>query len=76
MSNALVSKTWQSLKQRFFWEMINDVVIKYLDTREFIEQDLIERCNREGISIDEVIYFFSNSKGKTFLQTKHVVYQS
>ena len=59
MSNALVSKTWQSLKQRFLWEVINDVVIKYLETREFIEQDLTERCNREGISIDEVIYFFS-----------------
>ena len=56
--------------------MINDVVIEYPDTRDFIEQKLIEKYNREGISIDQVIYFFSKSRGKTFLQTKHVVYQS
>ena len=37
--------------------MINDVSIKHQDTRDFIEQKLIEKCNGERISIDEVIYF-------------------
>ena len=32
---------------------------------------LIEKCDREGISIDEV-----GLEAKTFLQTKHVTYQS
>ena len=63
-------------KTKILLEIINDVVIEYPDTRDFIEQKLIEKCNREGISIDEVIYFFSKSRSKTFLQTKHVVYQS
>ena len=48
------------------------------DIKNFIQQKLIEKCNREGISIDQVILFFplSNFRSKTFLQTKHVIYQS
>ena len=64
------------LKTKILLKIVNDVVITYPDIRNFMEQKLIEKCNREGISIDEVIYFFSKSKSKTFLQTKHVVYQS
>ena len=64
------------LKTKILLKIVNDVVITYPDIRDFIEQKLIEKCNRERISIDEVIYFFSKSKSKTFLQTKHVVYQS
>ena len=64
------------LKTKILLKIVNDVVIIYPDIRDFIEQKLIEKCNRERISIDEVIYFFSKSKSKTFLQTKHVVYQS
>ena len=58
-------------KTKILLEIIDDVAIKYPDTRDFIEQKLIEKW----ISIDKVIYFFSKSKSKTFLQTKHV-YQS
>ena len=64
------------LKTKILLKIVNDVVIIYPDIRDFIEQKLIEKCNRERISIDEVIYFFSKSKSKTFLQIKHVVYQS
>ena len=41
-----------------------------------MQQKLIEMCNREGISIDNVILFFSGFRSKIFLQIKHVVYQS
>ena len=43
-----------------------------------MDEKLIEKCNREGIKIDQVILFFSlsNFRSKTFLQTKHVIYQS
>ena len=64
------------LKTKIVLEIINDVVIKYQDSRDFIEQKLIEKCNRDEISIDGVIYFYSKYKSETFLQTKHVVYQS
>ena len=64
------------LKTKILLKIVNDVVIIYPDIRDFIEQKLIEKCNRERISIDEVIYFFSKSKSKTFLQTKHIVHQS
>ena len=40
------------LKTKILLEVINDVVIEYPDTRDFIEQKLIEKYNREGISID------------------------
>ena len=45
------------LKTKILLEMLNNVPIKHQDTRDFIEQKLIEKCNRERISIDEVIYF-------------------
>ena len=57
--------------------MINDIITEYPNTNDFIQQKLIEKCDREGISIDEVIYFFlSDSRSKSFLLTKHVIYQS
>ena len=57
--------------------MINDFITEYPNTNDFIQQKLIEKCDREGISIDEVIYFFlSDSRSKSFLLTKHVIYQS
>ena len=39
--------------------MINDVIIEYPNANDFIQKNLIEKCDKEGISIDEVIYFFS-----------------
>ena len=41
------------------------------DIKNFIQQKLIEKCNREGISIDQVISFFlSELRSKTFLQNQ------
>ena len=46
--------------------MIDDIIIEYPDTNDLIQQKLNKKCDREGISIDKVIYFYliSNSRSK------------
>ena len=56
--------------------MMNDIVTEYPNTNDFIQQKLTEKCDREGILIDEAVFFLSKSRSKTFLQTKHFIYQS
>ena len=66
----------EKLKTKILLEVIDDIISEYLDTNNFTQQKLNEKCDREGISIDKVIYcFFSKSRSKTFLQTKPVIYQ-
>ena len=48
-----------------------DIITEYPKVNDFIQWKLIEKCDREGISIDEV-----SLEAKTFLQTKLVIYQS
>ena len=58
-------------------EVIDEIIIDYSNTKNFIQQKLIEKCDRKGISIDKAICFFlSKSRSKIFLHTKHVIYQS
>ena len=38
--------------------MINYFITEYPNINDFIQGKLIEKCDREGISIDQVIYFF------------------
>ena len=40
-------------------EAMGDIITEYPDIKNFIQQKLIEKCNWEGISIDQVILFFS-----------------
>ena len=44
--------------------MINDIITEYPRINDFIEGKLIEKCDREGISIDEVSFLIS-------LEAKH-----
>ena len=47
--------------------MIDDTIIEYSDTNDFIQQKLIEKCDREGISIGMIILgYFSKFRSKTF----------
>ena len=41
-------------------ELIDDIIVKYPDTEEYIKQKLQEKCKREGIPIETVnfISFF------------------
>ena len=71
MSSALVRKKMTKLKTKILLEMIDDIITQYPNINNFIQRKLIEKCDREEISIDEV-----SLEPKPFLQTKHVVYQS
>ena len=71
MSSALVRKKMTKLKTKILLEMIDDTITEYPNINNFIQRKLIEKCDREEISIDEV-----SLEPKPFLQTKHVVYQS
>ena len=39
-------------------ELIYDIIVEYLDTKEYIQQKLQKKCKREGILIDAVIFIF------------------
>ena len=55
--------------------MINDIIIEYPDTNNFIQQKLNEKCDREGISINKVICFFykSRTKVRMLYQSQHML---
>ena len=44
-------------KTNILLELIDDIIIKYLNTKEYIQQKLYEKYDREGILIDKVILF-------------------
>ena len=45
-------------------EILDDIIIEYSNTKEYIQQKLNEKCNREGLSIDKVI--IASLEGKHF----------
>ena len=45
-------------KTKTLLEMINDIITEYPNASDFIQEKLIEKSDRDRISIDEVIYFF------------------
>ena len=55
------------LKTKILLEMIDDIITEYPNTNDFIQRKLIEKCDREGISIDEISLeaktFFSRLNG-------------
>ena len=60
-----------NLKTKILLEMIRDIITEYTNINDFTQRKLIEKCDREGISIDEV-----SLESKTFLQIKYDIYQS
>ena len=56
-------------KTHILLELIDDIMVEYPDSKEYIQQKLQEKCQREGILIDMVIFiFFSKfSEAKTFI---------
>ena len=55
-------------KTNILLELIDDIIVEYPDTKEYIQQKLQEKCEREGILIDTVNIFFLAS----FQKQKHV----
>ena len=50
----LLVKNFSKLKTKIQLEMINDIFTEYTNINDFIKRKLIEKCDREGISIEEV----------------------
>ena len=44
-------------KTNILLELIDDIISEYQDTKEYIQQKLLEKREREGILIDTVIFF-------------------
>ena len=42
-------------------ELIGDIIVKYPDTEEYIQEKLQEKCKREGTSIETVNFNFLKS---------------
>ena len=47
-------------KTNILLELIDDIIIEYPNTKEYMQQKLYEKCDRQGnfIPIDKVISFF------------------
>ena len=39
----------EKLKTKILWQVIDDIIIEYLDSNDFIQQKLNEKCDGEGI---------------------------
>ena len=55
-------------------EVLNEVSVKFQETKKFIEEHLEQKCLKENISLEEVIYFsFYKPRSKELAQ-KNVFY--
>ena len=45
-------------KTNILLELIDDIIVEYPDTKEWMQQKLQEKCERERILIDTVIFYF------------------
>ena len=54
MSGALGSKKMAKLKTNILLKMINDIITEYSNINDFMQRKLIENCDREEISRDEL----------------------
>ena len=58
-TSALVSwKNMEKRKTNILLELMDDIIIEYPNNKEYIQQELHEKCKREWIPIDIVILFF------------------
>ena len=64
MSSVLRSKKMAKAKTKILLEIMNDIITEYPNINDFIQRKLIEKYDREGISIDEVSFLIS-------LEAKH-----
>ena len=45
-------------KTNILLELIDDIIVEYPNTKEYIGQKLQEKCKGEGVLIDTVIFIF------------------
>ena len=64
MSSALGSKNMAKPKTKILLETVNDIVTEWPNINDLMQRKIIDKCDREGISIDEVTFLVS-------LEAKH-----
>ena len=47
-------------------EVLNEVAAELPETKEFIEERLEQKCLKENISVDEVIFLFTSLEAKSY----------
>ena len=45
-------------------EILHEVSVEFPETKEFIEEHLEQKCLKENISVEAVIYFFTSLVAK------------
>ena len=65
-SSALASKTETTTrwKKEITCKVLNEVKVQFPKTKEFIEERLEQKCLKENISVEEVIYLFTSLEAK------------
>ena len=53
----------EKLKTNSLLKVIDDIIIKYSNTTDFIQQQLNEKCDTEGISRDKANFFLISLEG-------------
>ena len=52
-------------KLKITLEVLNEVIAEFQETKEFIEDHLEQKCLKENISVEEVIYLFKYLEAKS-----------
>ena len=52
-------------KLKITLEVLNEVKVEFPETKKFIEERLEQKCAKENISVEEVIYIFTSLEAKS-----------
>ena len=56
-------------KLKITLEVLNEVSVEFPETKQFLEEHLEQKCLKENISVEEVIYFlFTSLEAKSKLK--------
>ena len=70
MSSALARKNrnnnkMEKRKLKITLKVLNEVIAEFPETKEFIEERLEQKCLKEKISVEDVIYIFTSLEAKS-----------
>ena len=70
MSSALARKNrnnnkMEKRKLKITLKVLTEVIAEFPETKEFIEERLEQKCLKEKISVEDVIYIFTSLEAKS-----------
>ena len=60
----LARKKMEKQKLKITLEILHEVSVEFPETKEFIEEHLEQKCLKENISVEAVVYFFTSLVAK------------